>query len=203
MDMKKILQAIDGVSTSPVENSAEMKKFVQVVTEGASPHKVTLPVQMAMNHYQKPVVKKNSIIRKYFEQVEETAIQHSLERKQLIQQYAQKISQRVLENSYRRDAYERDYDSSISGMSSRRGRTVDDEANLMYIYDKESSKLKQKMIDVRDESQAKSKGFRYEQKDALKLAGIISSKFHPGKWVQKDTATGKWVEVHPFGNTDK
>ncbi len=34
MDMKKILQALDGASEKPVEGSNDMKKFLQVVTEG-------------------------------------------------------------------------------------------------------------------------------------------------------------------------
>ena len=99
MDMKKILQAIDGVNSKPVEGSNDMKKFLQVVTEGVNPHKVTLPVQMSMQHYQKaevaPVVRKETVIGKYFQQVEETTIAEQAQRKQLLRQYAQKISQRV------------------------------------------------------------------------------------------------------------
>ena len=120
MDMKKILQAIDGVDSKPVEGSNDMKKFLQVVTEGATPHKVSLPVQMAMQHYQKtevaPVVKKETVIGKYFQQVEETTTAEQAHRKQLLRQYAQKISQRVLENRYGRDdAYSKDVKSSQSG----------------------------------------------------------------------------------------
>lgn len=89
---------MDGFSTKPVEGSNDMKKFLSVMTEGSNPHKVSLPVQMTMQHYQKPVVKKESVIGKYFEQVEEETLQNQSERKQLIQQYAQKLSQRVLEN---------------------------------------------------------------------------------------------------------
>ena len=120
MDMKKILQAIDGVNSKPVEGSNDMKKFLQVVTEGVNPHKVTLPVQMAMQHYQKtevaPVVRKETVIGKYFQQVEETTIAEQAQRKQLLRQYAQKISQRVLENRYRsRDSYRDDVEASQSG----------------------------------------------------------------------------------------
>jgi len=107
MDMKKILQAMDGIAVKPVEGSNDMKKFLQVVTEGTNPHKVALPVQMAMQHYQKqqttPVVKKDSVIGKYFQQVEEATLEEQAHRKQLLRQYAQKISQRVLENRYRSD----------------------------------------------------------------------------------------------------
>lgn len=205
MDMKKILQALDTASAKPVEGSNDMKKFVSIVNEGANPHKVALPVQMAMQHYQKQettrVVKKDTVIGKYFQQVEESTLAEQAQRKQLMKQYAQKISQRVLEGRWgRMDAYDRDYQSSISGMSGRR-REVDDEANLMYWYDNQSGRLKQKMVDVRDERSAKAEGWRYEQKDALRVANIIRSKFDPKKWVQKQGT--QWIQVFPFGKPDE
>jgi hypothetical protein len=193
MDMKKILQAIDSVSTKPVEDSS-------VLTEGSNPHKVALPVQMAMQQYQKPAIKKENVVRKYFEQVQEETLQQQTERKQLIQQYAQKISQRVLENrrygSY--DAYQRDYDSSISGFGRGR-RDIDDEANLMYIY--RDGRLKQRMISNHEERSAHAEGFRDSQEKALKIHGIIRSKFDPKKWVQKQGT--QWIQVFPFGKTDE
>lgn len=104
MDMKKILQAMDGVAAKPVEGSNDMKKFLSVITEGANPHKVTLPVQMAMNHYQapkEPTVKKESLFKKYFAEAEEQ-VTAELEaeraiKEQRIKQYARKIADRVLE----------------------------------------------------------------------------------------------------------
>ena len=199
MDMKKILQALDTASEKPVEGSNDMKKFLSVVTEGANPHKVTLPVQMAMQHYQKPAVKKETVIGKYFEKVEEATLQKQTERSQLLKQYAQKISQRVLENRYRSyhdelQQYDRD-----QGRAMHQGRgEIDDESNLMYIY--KDGRLKQRMIDNREERQAKAQGFRDSQEDALKVHGIIRSKFKPGKWVQKQGT--QWVEVHPFGQPE-
>lgn len=104
MDMKKILQAMDGVAAKPVEGSNDMKKFLSVITEGANPHKVTLPVQMAMNHYQSPKekpVKKESLFKKYFAEAEEQVTAELEEeqaiREQRIKQYARKIADRVLE----------------------------------------------------------------------------------------------------------
>ena len=130
---------MDGVSTKPVEGSNDMKKFLSVVTEGVSPHKVTLPVQMAMQHYQKPSVKKETIIGKYFQQVEEVTLQKQTERKQLLQQYAQKISQRVLENRYRsRDSYRDDVEASQTGFDRQDdhrglGQELADETNNIAI----------------------------------------------------------------------
>lgn len=104
MDMKRILQAFDGASTKPVEGSNDMKKFLQVVTEGANPHKVSLPVQMAMQQYQAPkepvAVKEPSLLKKYFAEAEvevaEQLAEEEATRRQRINMYAQKIADRVL-----------------------------------------------------------------------------------------------------------
>lgn len=73
------------------------------VNEGANPHKVALPVQMAMQHYQQPkekIADKPSLLKKYFAEAEEEIIQKSVEeeniRRQRINMYAQKIANRVL-----------------------------------------------------------------------------------------------------------
>jgi hypothetical protein len=77
-------------------------------------------------------------------------------------------------------------------------REVDDESNLMYIY--KDGHLKQAMIDNRNERQAHAQGFRGTKEAALKVHGIVKSKYHQGKWIQNQD--GKWVEVHPFGQQD-
>jgi hypothetical protein len=122
MDMKKILQALDTASTKPVEGSNDMKHFVSIVNEGANPHKVALPVQMAMQHYQQestPVVSNStSMLKKYFQEAEEIINQEKAERKEHLKMYASKVAKRVLENR-QPDAYERDYQSSISGMGKK------------------------------------------------------------------------------------
>lgn len=109
MDMKKILQALDTASTKPVEGSNDMKKFVSIVTESANPHKVSLPVQMAMNHYQevqveKPLtikeVKKASLssnLYQYLEVAERQVAEQHAEKKTLISEQARTIAQRVME----------------------------------------------------------------------------------------------------------
>jgi hypothetical protein len=172
MDMKKILQAMDGISTKPVEGSNDMSKFLRVVreadlnqpttettwakvipnasgsydvvdfegnklgtnlsqadateqakiadeqykkiapefsssiqvqneslNEGANPHKVALPVQMAMQHYQQPTVKsapRTRLIDKYFVEAEEAILKQKQEKRNLINQYASTIAERVL-----------------------------------------------------------------------------------------------------------
>jgi hypothetical protein len=103
MDMKKILQAMDSISTKPVEGSNDMKKFLQVVTEGSNPHKVALPVQMAMQHYQQPkeekVIKESSLLKKYFAEAEEEIEQELAEKKEHLKMYSQQVAQRVMEKS--------------------------------------------------------------------------------------------------------
>ena len=99
--MKRILQAIDNASTNPVEGANDMKKFLQVVTEGANPHKVSLPVQMAMQHYQQkepaPVVeRKPSLLNKFFQEVNQEHIEEQAHKRQLMNQYASVIAERVL-----------------------------------------------------------------------------------------------------------
>jgi hypothetical protein len=102
--MKKILQAMDSASTKPVEGSNDMKKFVQIVNEGANPHKVSLPVQMAMQHYQeytpqKSSPAKDSLLRKYFTEAEEAITKQQQERKEHLNQYASVIAKRVMERA--------------------------------------------------------------------------------------------------------
>jgi len=97
MDMKRLLQVIDGSSTKPVEGVNDIKKSLSVITEGANPHKVSLPVQMAMQHYQKPVVKKESILKKYFQEAEQVEQEQLAEKKQLLKMYSQQIASRIME----------------------------------------------------------------------------------------------------------
>jgi hypothetical protein len=103
-----------------------------------------------------------------------------------------------LEEGFGRDAYQRDYDSSRTGFG-RQHREIDDEANLMYVYDDGVGRVKQRMVSNHEERSAHQEGFRQTPEDALRVHGIIRSKFDPKKWVQKEGT--KWVQVHPFGKT--
>ena len=111
--MKRILQAMDGVSTKPVEGASSMAKFLSIVDKNAKteilneakdPHKVSLPVQMAMQHYQKkeePVAKqarvgRDSVVGKYFHDVAEEFAEEKSRKRQLINQYASTIAERVM-----------------------------------------------------------------------------------------------------------
>lgn len=101
MDMKKLLQVIDGSNQKPVEGSNDIKKSLSIITEGANPHKVSLPVQMTMQHYQKPVEKKSTtktsgLLQQYFENVELEQQETLNEKREQLRMYSQKIAKRVL-----------------------------------------------------------------------------------------------------------
>ena len=120
MDMKKILQAMDGVAAKPVEGSNDMAKFLQVVTEGASPHKVALPVQMAMQHYSEPKVEKpksiyeikktsmSSLLQQYYTEAEETIQADVTAKKELISEQARVIAERIRIKENRIDELSKD-----------------------------------------------------------------------------------------------
>jgi len=110
-----------------------------------------------------------------------------------------KIKDFLGEHWNKRDAYQRDYDSSVSGFG-RQHREIDDEANLMYVYDDGVGRVKQRMVSNHEERSAHQEGFRQTPEDALRAHGIIRSKFDPKKWVQKQGT--QWVQVHPIGKPE-
>lgn len=74
------------------------KNDVKILNEGKGPHKVALPVQMAMQHYQtdQVVERKPRIIDKYFQEAEQAINQRKEDKRGLINQYAKVIAERVL-----------------------------------------------------------------------------------------------------------
>ena len=102
-----------------------------------------------------------------------------------------------LEENFRGRRSYGDYDNNRTGFG-RRERDMSDEANLLYIY--RDGVLKQKMVSNQIEQEARAMGFRDTPEQALKMHGIIRSKFDPKKWVQKQG--NSWVPVYPFGTPD-
>lgn len=93
-DITKFLSIVDKNDVQIIREELDNNR---VLNEGANPHKVSLPVQMAMQHYQKD--KPDSLLKRYFKEAEESAQKEITERKELISQYAQHISKKVLERS--------------------------------------------------------------------------------------------------------
>lgn len=105
MDMKKILQAMDGANTKAEVQSSDMKKFLTIV-EGKGPlNRPTAAESLAMQHFAEtkktittPVLNvqedaKPSMIGKYFKAVE----QELREAAEKPNERAQKLAQRVIE----------------------------------------------------------------------------------------------------------
>ena len=92
----------------------------------------------------------------------------------------------------------RDYNDLRDTGFGRPERDMSDESNLLYIY--KDDRIMQKMVSNRNEREARDQGYRDTVEQALKMHGIVKSKFKPGKWVQKQGDS--WVTVYPFGRTD-
>jgi hypothetical protein len=96
IDAEADYAAISGPKSAPVDINQVYK---DELTEGKNPHKVALPVQMAMQHYQQKEtapVKKSLGVSKYFHKVEEELAEQQAHKRQLINQYASTIAERVL-----------------------------------------------------------------------------------------------------------
>jgi hypothetical protein len=122
MDMKNILQALDSATSKPVEGSNGMKKYLEIVNESSSPHKVSTPVRMAMDFYQnkvedtrtKPVT---STFNKYFNLVESESQQRDVERIAAIHEKASKIASKLqlCESEEKVSKDEAEYRSTTTG----------------------------------------------------------------------------------------
>jgi hypothetical protein len=98
-ELKSRIGNLDPHSGEPPSPDFVKKYLTKKLEEGANPHKVTLPVQMAMQHYQQPsatVKPRTRLIDKYFTEAEATILQKKQEEKMLLKQYAQVIAERVL-----------------------------------------------------------------------------------------------------------
>ena len=95
---------MDSVKTSaPIENTDSMKKFMSIVTEGSTPHKVALPVQMAMQHYAKPVEEEltkhsagPSLLKQYMAEASAEKEAEQYTKATDLKMYAQKIAYKVM-----------------------------------------------------------------------------------------------------------
>ncbi len=108
MDMKKILQALDGASTKPVEGSNDMKQFMQIV-EGKGPlNRPTTAEALTMQHYAEPAKKTitspvlnvqegatPSMIGKYFKAVEQELAEAADRSKDRARQLAERVADKI------------------------------------------------------------------------------------------------------------
>jgi len=111
MDMKKILQAMDGVKAKTEVNSSDMKKFLTIV-EGKGPlNRPTTAEALTMQHYTEP--KKTitapvlnvaegatpSMIGKYFKTVEQELKEAAARPNERARQLAERVIERVTQNA--------------------------------------------------------------------------------------------------------
>jgi hypothetical protein len=105
----------DNLQTTVQENSLNKflsivdKNNVSILSEGAGPHRVALPVQMAMQHYQQPATKlqpRERLIDKYFVEAETEIMQRKEEKRAVYNQYAKTIANRVLMKESAQDVSE-------------------------------------------------------------------------------------------------
>ena len=104
MDMKRILQAMDGIATpKSVEGASDMKKFVSIISEGTRSPSVA--EQMVTTQYSKPVTKplvekvvskQVSPLRGYYNLVESEQKAVTQEKQTQISERARLIAERVL-----------------------------------------------------------------------------------------------------------
>ena len=98
-ELKSRIGNLDPHSGEPPSPDFVKKYLSKRLEEGANPHRVALPVQMAMQHYQQ--VKetpppRERLIDKYFVEAETDLTQRREEKRALINQYAKTIAERVL-----------------------------------------------------------------------------------------------------------
>ena len=111
MDMKKILQAMDGVTAKAEVNSSDMKTFLTIV-EGKGPlNRPTAAESLAMQHYAEPKKTitapvlnvaedaKPSMIGKYFKTVEQELREAAARPNERAQQLAKRVIERITPNA--------------------------------------------------------------------------------------------------------
>jgi hypothetical protein len=113
MDMKRILQALDGAAEKPKVADSDMKRFVSIISESARPsNRLTQAESIAVNHYSAPPKKditspvlniskdaKPSMIGKYFKTVSEEFEESTIRSKERSKQLAEIVSKKINETT--------------------------------------------------------------------------------------------------------
>ena len=110
MDMKKILQALDGASEKPAVASNDMKKFLTILEGKGSLNRPTTAEAMTMQHYTEkktitnPVLNvqedaKPSMIGKYFATVEQELKEAAARPNERARQLAERVIERIVPNA--------------------------------------------------------------------------------------------------------
>jgi len=110
MDMKRILQALDGAAEKPKQADSDMKRFVSIISEGVRPsNRLTQAESIAVAHYTKSETRKDitspvlnvaegatpSMIGKYFKTVEKELEESADRKKEFAKQLAERVSAKI------------------------------------------------------------------------------------------------------------
>jgi hypothetical protein len=102
MDMKKILQAMDGAAQPAAKVDDDMKRFVSIIAEGRGiSNRLTQAENIAVTHYIKTETtevkdKKPSLIDNYFKTVEQELSESRNKKTEKAKQLADKVSEQML-----------------------------------------------------------------------------------------------------------
>jgi hypothetical protein len=91
MDMKKILQAIDGQAAKPQAEVGDMKKFVSIIAESTGLQSETV----ALNTYNEKISSSPKLIDRYFKQVEEEFSEGLAAKQEKVKHLAERASRQV------------------------------------------------------------------------------------------------------------
>jgi hypothetical protein len=91
MEMKKILQAIDGQSTKPQAEVGDMARFVSIIAEGTGLRSETV----ALNTYNEKTSSSPKLIDRYFKQVEEEFSEGLAAKQEKVKHLAERASRQV------------------------------------------------------------------------------------------------------------
>jgi len=101
MDMKKILQAIDGQTAKPAAQVGDMKKFVSIIAESKGPlNRLTQSETIALNTYNEykldeKTSSRPNLIDRYFKEVEEEFTEGLTAKHEKVKHLAERVSRQV------------------------------------------------------------------------------------------------------------
>ena len=183
--------------SAPVQESMDKflsivkKNDVSILNEAANPHKVSLPVQMAMQHYQQAESTTSgepSLLKKYFHEVESEINEQAKAKRQLVNQYASVIAERVMKKQSKNKVLNEDESDDESERS-----------RFPHYY-----KHKERTI-FRIPDESNPNGYRDIQPESDEWDPIYQQEF-PDYPVPKDTG-GFYIGNHPLvkgsDNTDE
>jgi hypothetical protein len=190
MDMKKILQAMDGAAQSAPKADDDMKRFVSIIAEGRGPlNRLTQAENIAVNHYSDNTIsevseKKTSTIDKYFKSVEQEIAENRSKKLDNAKALAERVSEQMLYGK------NRTINKNLS-----RAKNPPDNINQMAKHGA-SSQLQREQYTYRDIAELARQGLSDED-----IAERLGFDVNEGLKDPKDNPC--WKGYHPVGTKKK